>query len=203
MSFHGLANIVYYDAETQQTYNLNGEWNGVKENNPKEIPAVNTPGPNGAAALIPGYIAAFYEAARRFGSFKPEELLEPALYFAETGFQVYYNLDYLIKAQANPIVLNRTREGMSIFTNPATHELYHLGENFTQPLMAEFLRNVIAHGPDYVYKGQFASDAVDLLSSQGSNVTLEVIHSFPTFRSPLIGGSRTMLAINLCGLSRQ
>jgi gamma-glutamyltranspeptidase/glutathione hydrolase len=173
VSFAGVAKILYYEAASNTTYDIDGDWNSVLANNPSNIPPLQPRNAStvGAGVLVPGFVAAMAFAAQRFGAFPLSSLLEPALYFAQTGVSVYPELAALIST--NAALLTSTPEGARIFVNPATGKLYAAGENFTQPQLAAFLANVSAAGAAYVYGPQapWAAAAVEALAAAGSNIT--------------------------------
>ena len=63
--------------------------------------------------------------------------------------------------------------GKHIFTNPKTKQPYNAGEQFRQPKLAKFLKRLSKYGRDYLYKGTWAEDMVEMVQSQEGYITME------------------------------
>lgn len=182
-SLAGIAHILYYDAATNTTTHYNGGWNTVRGNLPDAIPVSGL----GASMMVPGYWAVLDAAVKDNAAFSLATLIQPALYFAETGFSVYPELASLIHSYNS--TLFRTPEGRAIFTSPATGKPYTVGDNFTQADVARFLAAIQTDGISTVYNGSWAHSLVDVLSSWGSNITLDDMTSYAAQVHPALVGS--------------
>ncbi len=121
VSFAGVAKILYYDAASGVTVDVDGDWTPVFNNNASAIPSpADIYSPTiGAGVLVPGFFAAVETAAAK-AVFPLATLLQPALYFAEVGAPLSPLMGAIIANNYN--WLNRTVEGARIFTNPATKQ---------------------------------------------------------------------------------
>lgn len=111
VSYAGIANILYYDSSTGDTYNIDGGWNRPYYTDPGQIPDHNSEQRNGASVLVPGFIAAVSAASEKYGLLPLSKLLEPALYFAAKGFKLPAHLAKDMRNNYNPSNLLRTKEG--------------------------------------------------------------------------------------------
>ncbi len=210
VTYAGVIDMVYYEAATGEVYSMNADWNTVQEEkDPLSIPFMGTP--SGRTALVPGFMAGVQAAHNRFGKLPFATLFEPAIYFAENGFEVTSKLARLIDLRKD--VLTRLPETRKIFTKK-NGDLYKEGDLFKQPQLAETLRKVATQGADYMYKGEWAKKFVDAVSKEGGKMTLkdmedyQVIWSEPlqtTYRDyevfapgfPSLGAVNTIEALNL------
>ncbi|KAJ7385719.1 glutathione hydrolase [Desmophyllum pertusum] len=97
VSYAGVANILYYDSSTGDTYNLDAGWNKPYYIDPAQIPEHHSGLSNGASVLVPGFIAGVSTASETYGLLPLSKLLEPALYFAMKGFKLPSDLAEEIK----------------------------------------------------------------------------------------------------------
>jgi len=216
ISFAGIMTMVYYEAASGQVYSMNAAYNTVKEEkDPLSIPPLGTP--SGRSAPVPGFMAGVQAAHKRFGKIPFAKLFEPAIYFAEKGFDLDSNTYWFMDPfNMKKNVLTRFPETMKIFTKE-NGEFYKEGDLFKQPALAETLRKVATQGAEYMYKGEWARKLVEAVQKDGGKMTLEdlgnynVIWSDPdhtTYRdydiyilgSPSFGGLNTVEALNLLEL---
>ncbi len=210
VSYAGFMTMVYYDADTGKVHSMNAAYNTVQEEKePLSIPFMGRP--SGRATLVPGFMAGVQAAHDRFGKLPFAKLFEPAIYFAEKGFEIDARFARLINRRKN--VLTRLPETKKLFTNESG-KLYTEGNPFRQPQLAETLKKVADMGADYMYKGEWAKKFVDAVRQEGGKITLkdmedyEVIWSEPiktnysdydvfTVGFPNIGGMNTIQALNM------
>lgn len=114
MSFAGVANILYHDSSTGDTYNIDGGWNKPYYVDLAQMPEHHSDHSNGASVLVPGFIAAVSTASEKYGRLPLSKLLEPAKYFSQKGFKLPSHLAENIKKNYNPRSLLRTKEGTRI-----------------------------------------------------------------------------------------
>ena len=112
VSYAGVANILYYDSATGDTYNLDAGWNKPYYIDPAQIPEHHSELGNGATVLVPGFIAGVSMASEKYGLFPLSKLLEPAQYFAMKGFKLPSDLAEKIRKHYNTRGLLRTKAGI-------------------------------------------------------------------------------------------
>ena len=187
ISYFGILSLVYYDAETDQVYTMNAEWNTLKgETDPMSIPggidfssddALYGRGndPSGRTALVGGFMKGVEAAHTRFGKLPFEALFEPSIYIAENGMPVTKDMAGYISERENDLA--RLPETKSVFTKD-NGEFLKEGDIFKQPALAETLRQVAANGTDYMYKGPWGEALVAAVQADGGVMTMEDLTSY-------------------------
>jgi gamma-glutamyltranspeptidase/glutathione hydrolase len=121
------------------------------------------------AVTIPGAVAAWIKLNADHGSKSMDELLAPAIHYAENGFPIAHRVgtDWaasLPKLLADPISAEQMTVGGKA---PA------IGSIFKQPRLAKTLRRIGREGRDAFYLGEVAEDIVGCLRAMGGLHTLE------------------------------
>ncbi|VUD69046.1 Gamma-glutamyltranspeptidase [Thalassocella blandensis] len=123
----------------------------------------------GALAIgVPGSVAAFDYLQQHSGKLNFSDVILPAATLAEKGFPIS---DVMAKR------LQRTYEDLQKF--PASAEIFlhkdgsakKRGETLIQKDLAETYRNLAKEGPDYFYKGEFASAVSQWMKQNDGLVT--------------------------------
>jgi gamma-glutamyltranspeptidase/glutathione hydrolase len=215
VSFAGQMTLLYFDAASGKVYGVDGSFNTVKaEVEPQAIPTVDSL--SGRSALVPGLMAGFAAAHRRFGRLPFATLLEPAIYFADQGFRVDSRIARRIETRGDR--LRRIPAARRVFSR-TDGDLLREGDTLRQPELAATLRHVAAEGVDYLYRGAWASELVDSIRAYGGNMTVDDLAGYTpvwaqpvetTFRdryriiapgSPSFGGVSMAEAFNLLELA--
>ncbi|MFV1988563.1 MAG: gamma-glutamyltransferase, partial [Gemmatimonadota bacterium] len=210
VTYAGEMVMLYYEAATGRVHSMSATYNTVLgENDPMSIPPQGTP--SGRATLVPGVMAGLGAAHERFGRLPWAEIVEPAIHFAEEGFEIDARREQLIDARFEPIT--RFPEGRAIFLKDDGTP-YREGDWFRQPKLAATLRRVADEGSDYFYRGEWAQDLVAAVQREGGRMTLEDLESYEaiwsepahtTFRGfdvygaglPSYGGVNLVEALNI------
>ena len=127
-SYAGILFMIYHDSEASKTFALDAGYNApLAENDPLSIPS--RPTPSGRTALVPGFMAGLEAAHQRFGRVPFGAMFEPAIYFAEEGFEVDRQLAWDIDRRSS--VLSRLPETRAVFSRE-DGEHYQVGDRFRQ-----------------------------------------------------------------------
>jgi gamma-glutamyltranspeptidase / glutathione hydrolase len=167
--------MLYYEAKTGKVYGLNSSgWTpraltidslkskGITEINPIGVETID----------VPGAVAGWDAMRTRFGSLPFSRLLAPAIYYAQNGF---------------PLAERNARYWISkrLLDQPGYKETYDIwpadpkpGDLFTNPALANSLRQVAAHGRDAFYNGPMTETMVKFLNAHGGVHTLEDFRDF-------------------------
>jgi gamma-glutamyltranspeptidase / glutathione hydrolase len=167
--------MVYYEAKTGKVYGLNSSgWTpkaltidylkskGVTEINPIGVESID----------VPGAVAGWDAMRTRFGSLPFSQLLAPAIYYAQNGF---------------PLAERNARYWISkrLMDQPGWKETYDIwlaapqpGDLFTNPALANSLRQIAAKGRDAYYNGPMTETMVKFLDAHGGTHTLEDFRDF-------------------------
>ena len=98
ISFFGVITMVHYEAATGEMVSMDAAWNTVQN----ELDPMSIPGPktvnvdsmwnprevSGSTALVGGFMRGVEEANERYGKLPFRSLFDPAIYFAEIGFEL-------------------------------------------------------------------------------------------------------------------
>jgi len=166
---------IYYEAKTGKVYGLNSSgWTpkaltidslksrGVSKIDPLGVETID----------IPGAVAGWDALRTRFGSLPFNELLAPAVYYAQNGF---------------PLAERNARYWISkrLLNQPGYKETYDIwpsapqpGDLFRNPALANSLRQIGDHGRDAFYNGPMTETMVKLLNDHGGLHTLEDFRDF-------------------------
>lgn len=216
VSFGGIFFMVYFDASTGEVSALNAGYDiPAAEDDPATIPSCDSGVPSGRTALVPGFLAGIEAAHERFGTLPFESLFDPAIYFAEVGFELIPMIGWSIAERAD--VLTRLEPTREIFTDPEGG-LYETGDWLTQPALAETLRTVAQGGTETIYRGAWAERLVEAVAAEGGRISLDDMARYePLWTRPVAssflglevvapglpgyGGVDTVEALNLLELS--
>jgi len=185
VSFFGILSLVHYDAASGEIHYLNAGWNTVAgEDDPLSIPGeiggygdalYGTGEPSGRTALVGGFMRGVEAAVERFGRLPLNDLLEPSLYLAETGFPFHEQLAAYVEPRKAD--LGRLPASRAVFAGP-DGEWLKTGDTFRQPALARTLRGIQAQGVDYLYTGPWAEKAVAAIQADGGKMSLEDLAAY-------------------------
>ena len=132
---------------------------------------------------VPGLVAGAVQALKNFGTISLEQALQPAIRFAEEGFDATWH---------NMLMAGRSMDLISRF--PATAAVFLKGGKFlfqpagqapadriVQKDLAATLRRVAKEGPDGFYRSQVARTVVQHLQAQGSLMSEKDLASYKAY----------------------
>ncbi|MCR4346886.1 MAG: gamma-glutamyltransferase [Sulfuricaulis sp.] len=151
--------LLYHEAKTGKLHGLNGSGRAPARATPEEFERrglMQVPEFGILSVIVPGAVDAWYTALERFGTRSLEELLQPAIVFAEDGYAV---TPVVAKAcQNNTAVLAPHAESRRDFMvdghTPAAGTVHR------QPRLAKSLRRIAQGGRDAFYRGPIAEEIV-------------------------------------------
>lgn len=158
---------IVWDAKTQQLYGLNASGPSpqsltldyFKQEGLKEIPAT---GP--LPLNVPGAVDGWFELHKKFGRLPMEEILAPAIHYAQEGFAVTELIAfYLHKAQG---FMDKGYPNVEA-TYTLDGKLIEKGDVFKNPLLADTYKKIAAEGRDAFYKGEIAETIGEFVKEQG------------------------------------
>jgi gamma-glutamyltranspeptidase/glutathione hydrolase len=138
------------------------------ENNYKKIPAY---GP--LPVSVPGCVDGWFELHDRFGKLKMNQVLNPAINYAENGFPVTELVSYYMdKASRSFINYPNFKETYTI--NGKTPEK---GQIFKNPDLAKTLKAIAKNGKRGFYEGEVAKSISDFIIDQGGFLSYDDLKS--------------------------
>ncbi len=132
----------------------------------------------GQAAAVPGTVAGFWEAHRRYGRLPWKDLVMPAVALAEEGF---------LPAE----ILVNDIHGMKDWFGDSTNFYRYFGSiradaPFRQPELAQTLRRIAENGADEFYRGETARLLVEQMARSDGLITAEDLDGYRAiWREPL------------------
>ena len=175
----GTISLLYYDAKTGQTHELNSMGTVVAELPPlRRVPSprgdLSLPG-HEPFAVIPGFMPGLKALFERFGSQQWENLCQPAIHWAEEG-HVVNSLEHRVLASEVDLFLY-TPSGRAHFT-PDGH-LPQVGDRWPKPELARTLKKLAKEGPDHFISGEWARHFVDRAQQLGWPIELHHMSATP------------------------
>lgn len=143
------------------------------------VPALSQKGP--LAVGVPGALAAFDVALKRYGRLELKDLLLPAAQIAEHGFEV--NPAFYRRVASVVEDLKDSKEIGRVFLT-GEGKLFDIGQTFVQKDLAQTYRAIASRGIDYFYQGPIAEAFGNWMAEMGGLITKEDLRRYqPVFRN--------------------
>lgn len=156
-----------YDAKLGRVIGLNGSGRAAKAaavERFQSLGLVSIPQRGVLSAItVPGMVDAWWEIWSRYGKLAWEQLLAPAIGYAEQGFPVSRNLVYWIRKDEE--LLRANPELTRIYLPKG--EVPAEGQRLVQPELAAALRIIQAEGRDAFYQGTLMQTIVEAVRQDG------------------------------------
>ena len=181
----GDAFALFYDGESGDVHALNGSGRAGARAEPSFFrdrghDAVPETGP--LSVSVPGAVAAWADAHSRFGSLPLDELLAPAIGYAQDGFPVSTRLASDFEAQGSAL----NEPGMALYLPGGGAP--PVGSLLRNPALAATLRAVAEAGSTAFYEGATAERLAAFVDSAGGTLTPDDFRSHEsTWVEPLSG----------------
>ena len=139
-----------------------------------------------AAVGVPGTVAGFDLALRKYGRLKWAQVVAPARRLAQEGFPVSYAFSRGLRIAER---LEKFPDSRRIFHRDGNY--YEEGEVFRQPELAATLARLEKRGPREFYEGETARRIAAAMAANGGYITLDDLKNYrPVEREPLRGTYR-------------
>ena len=130
------------------------------------------------ASLIPGNVAGWFEALRRYGRLPVARIFEAAIDYAERGFPLHpFNVDLirLSLPRLNPA-------GLAVYEQVPLR----IGAILKQPDLGQTLRRLADEGPDYFYRGELAAHIDRFMRDEQGLMTADDLAGYgPDWEDPI------------------
>lgn len=159
--------VIVYDPETRQVYGLNGAGRSPMGLSYDEV--VEIVGEDGAIpplgampVSVPGTVDGWYTLHERFGEMPMDEVLAPTIRYAEEGFPLTQTIAYYWDRNMTILENRFAQNQFEEFDNArgtyltADGDAPREGEIFTNPDLANTLRQIAEGGRDAFYEGEIA-----------------------------------------------
>jgi gamma-glutamyltranspeptidase/glutathione hydrolase len=164
--------VMYWDAKTQRLYGLNASGRAPKAHTrelfeKEKLTEIPLQGP--LCWTVPGCVDGWEELRKKFGSRPMNELLAPAIHYADEGFPV-----------SEIIAAGWTAAAPALAKYPDSAKTWLIdgkapapGQVFQNPRLAATLRILAEQGRDAFYSGPIAEAMVAFSQANGGHLTLE------------------------------
>ena len=148
----------------------------------KADPELSTTGP--LAVGVPGALAAYSLALEKCGERQLSDLLLPAAKIAEEGFPL--DEVYARKLAGKVKTLSQFPASREVLLK-TDGSAYNAGEILRQSDLARTYRKIAEHGPDWFYRGEFASRVGEWMQAHGGILTAEDFATYEAIeREPIV-----------------
>ena len=132
---------------------------------------------------VPGSVAGLLKAHEDFGSLPLSDLLKPAIRLARDGFEVTYDLNFVLDWGKESMLANRSSRNKFYDSN---EDPVQVKSKFKQPKLAKTLFMISKKGSEIFYEGEIARWISEESLSNGGLITLEDMASYEAkYRVPI------------------
>lgn len=166
---------IVWDGKTQKLYGLNASGRSpqgltldyFEEQNMKKIPSL---GP--LPVSVPGAVDGWFELHTKFGSKSMEEILAPAIQYAEDGFPLTELIAWYLQRSV-PYYNSKGYPNIEdTYINQNGGTLPNEGEIYKNPYLANTYKKIAAGGRDAFYKGDIAKTITSFIKEQGGFLSM-------------------------------
>jgi gamma-glutamyltranspeptidase/glutathione hydrolase len=179
--------VIYYDAKTGETHGLNASGWAPTGLTPELLVSKGLkamPQRGVYSITVPGVVAGWHALREKFGKLEFNQLLAPAIYYAEEGFPL---------SEVTAGHWSGSLKFLSAHPNSAKTFLVdngtrtpRAGEVFKNPDLARSLRRIAEKGRDGYYTGPIADAIVAIMKENGSTITAADLAEFqPEWVTPI------------------
>lgn len=157
----------------------------------KPQPHLSKTGP--LASGVPGSVAAYALAVKRFGRRELSDLVLPAAVIAERGFAI--DQVYAARLAATADDLRRFESSRKALLKP-NGEAFKKGDVVKRPSLAKTYRQIAERGPDWFYNGPFAATVEEWMAAHGGIMTAKDFAAYrPILREPVVSTYRDLTVV--------
>ncbi|MBP3961533.1 gamma-glutamyltransferase [Paenibacillus lignilyticus] len=161
--------FMIYSAQAGKLVGLNGSGRAAAAANPAHFlrDGMSRPPDRGvqSAITVPGMVDAWWEVWSKYGKLPWEDLLRPALRYAEEGVPISRNL-HVWMARDEPL-LRADPILRDLYIDPLMNTIKPEGAKLKQPQLADSLRTLMQEGRDAFYEGSLMKAIIDAVRADG------------------------------------
>jgi gamma-glutamyltranspeptidase/glutathione hydrolase len=177
--------LIYWDASTHKLYGLNASgWapRALSREFLAKQGITSMPRDGIHTVTVPGAVAGWGAAHKRFGRLPWRDLFTPAIAYAEHGYGVP-EMIHDLWAESEP-KLQKTEEARRVYLPGG--KVPAIGDLFRNPDLAKALRLVAEKGPDAFYKGEIAQAILKTSAAFGGTLQADDLAEFsPEWVQPI------------------
>ena len=169
---------IVYEAKTGKLYGLNASGRSPKSLTldyfkAKGLKAIPPLGP--LPVSVPGCVDGWIELNKRFGKLSMEQLLAPAISYADNGFPMSEQVAYYV-GRSVASMGSRFPNVLETYTVDGKNAPQK-GDIFKNPMLANTYRKIAKGGRDAFYTGETAHTIADFIKSQGGFLSYDDLAS--------------------------
>ncbi|MEC7659175.1 MAG: gamma-glutamyltransferase [Bacteroidota bacterium] len=127
---------------------------------------------------VPGAVAGWFALHRKFGNLSMNQILSPAIQYAEKGFPLTELIAHYMERSLKRFIKSNYPNIKETYLQPNGGKLAVEGEIFKNPLLAKTYRTIANKGEQGFYSGTIASAIADEVQQQGGFLTTEDLSSY-------------------------
>ena len=187
----GMATMVAYDASRGRIFAIEGACRAPQDATPEALLHAPSRYRGYQAVAVPTQLAVLQHVLERYGTLSPSGVLEPARRLAEDGVPVSACQHQAITTYADAL----RRYGAGRLFLDGQGKVPRVGDTVRQPVLAQTLGRLAAHGFEDFYRGSIARDIVQDMKAHGGFVNARDLASSqlcgeqPPLEAPFSGGA--------------
>ena len=127
---------------------------------------------------VPGAVAGWFALHRKFGNLSMDQILSPAIQYAEKGFPLTELIAHYMERSVERFIKSNYPNIKETYLQPNEGKLAVEGEIFKNPLLAKTYRTIANKGEQGFYSGTIARAIADEVQQQGGFLTTEDLSSY-------------------------
>ena len=127
---------------------------------------------------VPGAVAGWFALHRKFGNLSMNQILSPAIQYAEKGFPLTELIAHYMERSVKRFIKSNYPNIKETYLQPNGGKLAVEGEIFKNPLLAKTYRTIANKGEQGFYSGTIARAIADEVQQQGGFLTTEDLSSY-------------------------
>ena len=127
---------------------------------------------------VPGAVAGWFALHRKFGNLSMNQILSPAIQYAEKGFPLTELIAHYMERSVKRFIKSNYPNIKETYLQPNAGKLAVEGEIFKNPLLAKTYRTIANKGEQGFYSGTIARAIADEVQQQGGFLTKEDLSSY-------------------------
>ena len=172
---------IVWDPKTKKLHGLNASGPSPQtlsldfflENNYEVIPYYGA-----LSVSVPGAVAGWYALHDKFGNLTMDQILSPAIHYAENGFPLTELIAYYMQRSVQRFIRADYPNIKETYMEPNGGKLPSEGEIFKNPLLAQTYKTIAKKGKQGFYSGKVASAIAEEVLQQGGFLTTADLSSY-------------------------
>ena len=127
---------------------------------------------------VPGAVAGWFALHRKFGNLSMDQILSPAIQYAEKGFPLTELISHYMERSLKRFIKYNYPNIKETYLQPNEGKIAVVGEIFKNPLLAKTYKTIANKGEQVFYSGTIARAIADEVQQQGGFLTTEDLSAY-------------------------